>query len=122
MVERSIAENVKLRRRKIAEIEEEEKNINKELFKEYFTNNYQSPSDMYEKLREAKGEKNENRVFLIREVLNKMKKVIENVPENKRFNTEENEKIINIVKRILYFNQLNQSPSQSQLLNTKPNA
>ena len=77
---------------------------------------------MYKKLRKAKGEKNENRVFLIREVLNKMKKVIENVPENKRFNTEENEKIINIVKRILYFNQLNQSPSQSQLLNTKPNA
>ena len=52
---------------------------------------------MYEKLREAKGKKNENRVFLIREVLNKMKKVIENVSENKRFNIEENEKIINIV-------------------------
>ena len=67
------------------------------MLKEHFTNNYQSPSDMYEKLREAKGEKNENRVFLIREVLNKMKKVIENMSENKRFNMEENEKVINIV-------------------------
>ena len=45
-----------LRRRQIAEIEEEEKKINNKLFKEYFTN-YQSPSDMYKKLREAEGEK-----------------------------------------------------------------
>ena len=86
------------------------------MFKEYFTNNCQSPSDMYEKLREAKGEKNENRVFLIGEVLNKMKKVIENVPENKRFNTEENEKIINVVERILYFNKLNQSEQGLKIL------
>ena len=35
-----------------------------------------------------------------------MKKAIEIVPENKRFQIEENEKIINIVDRILYFNQL----------------
>ena len=35
-----------------------------------------------------------------------MKKPIEIVPENKRFQIEENEKIINIVDRILYFNQL----------------
>ena len=38
-----------------------------------------------------------------------MKKNFENVPENKRFKIEENEKIINIVERILYFNQLDQS-------------
>ena len=31
------------------------------------------------------------------------------VPEDKKFMTEENKKIINIVERILYFNQLNQS-------------
>ena len=37
-----------------------------------------------------------------------MKIVSENVPENKTFKIEENEKIINIVERILYFNQLNQ--------------
>ena len=46
--ERSIAERVKLRREKIAEIKEE-KNINNILFKEYFTN-YPSPSDMYKNI------------------------------------------------------------------------
>ena len=46
MFERTIAESLKLRKAKIAEIEGEEKNINNKLFKEYFTS-YQSPSDMY---------------------------------------------------------------------------
>ena len=72
-------------------LKKNKKNINNELFKKYFTN-YGSPSDMYKKLRKVEGEKNENRVFLIREVLNKMKKVIENVLENKRLKIEENEK------------------------------
>ena len=88
-------------------LKKKKKTINNELFEKYF-NNYQSPSDMYKKLRKVEGKKNENRVFLIREVLNKMKKVIENVPENKRLKIEENEKIINIVQHILYSNQLNQ--------------
>ena len=34
----------------VAEIEKEEKNIDNESFKKYFTN-YQSPNDMYKKLR-----------------------------------------------------------------------
>ena len=38
-----------------------------------------------------------------------MKRIIENVPENRKFMIEENEEIINIVERILYFNQLDQS-------------
>ena len=38
-------------------------------------------------------------------MLNKLKKAIKNVPENNKFMIEENEKIINIVKNILYFNQ-----------------
>ena len=57
--EESIAKRVKLRREKINEIEEEEKNISNELLKKYFTN-YQSPSDTYKKLRETEGERNEN--------------------------------------------------------------
>ena len=36
-----------------------------------------------------------------------MKKIIKNVPENRKFKIEENQKIIDIVERILYFNQLN---------------
>ena len=51
------------------------------MFKEYFTI-YQSPSHMYKKLREKEGERNEDGVYLIKEVLNRMKKDIENVSEN----------------------------------------
>ena len=58
IVERNISEGVKLRRRRIAEIEEEEKNINYELFNEYFIN-YRSPSNMFEKLCLTQGERNE---------------------------------------------------------------
>ena len=43
-IEESIAERVKLKNNRIAEIKKEEKNIKKLLFKHYFTN-YQSPSD-----------------------------------------------------------------------------
>ena len=115
IVERNIAENVKLRKRRIAEIKKEEKNINCKLFNEYFINQ-QSPSDMYKKLRKTEGEWSEKQVFLIREVLNKMEKVIENVPVDRKFKIEENEKINNIVERILYFNQLNQSGKGLKIL------
>ena len=118
MFERTIVERSKLRKGKIIEIEREEKCINNELVKEYFTI-YQSPSDMCKKLGETEGIKCENRVYLNKEVLNEMKKVIENVPENKTFSIEENENIIDIVKRILYFNQLNQSGQGLNIL--KPN-
>ena len=71
-LEESIAGRIKLRKERIAEIEGEEKNINNELFKKYFTN-YRSPSDMYKKLRKTEGTRNENQVYLIKEVLNKIK-------------------------------------------------
>ena len=48
-----------------------------------------------------------------------MKKVIENVPEDKSFKIEENEKIINIVERILYFNQQNQAGQELKILTPK---
>ena len=70
-LEESIGKRVKLRRERIAEIEGEEKNINNKLFKEYFTN-YQSPSDMYKRLHETEGTTNEDRVYLIKELLNRM--------------------------------------------------
>ena len=98
-----------MRREKITEIEEEEEeNINNELFKKYFTND-RSPSDMHRKLHETEGARNEDRVYLIKLVLDKMKKVTENVPEIKTFKIEENEKIKNIVEHILCFNQQNKA-------------
>ena len=101
------AKRVHLRREKIAEIEKEEKNINNEWFKKYFTN-YRSPSDMYKKLRETEGKKNEDQVYLIKKVLNRMKKIIEKVPEDRKSMIEENEKTISIVEHIFYFNELEQ--------------
>ena len=58
---RSIAESVKLRRRRIAKIEEEEKNINYKLF-----TNYRNSSDMYKKLRAAEGKRNEDQLYVIK--------------------------------------------------------
>ena len=78
--------------------------MNNKLFKDYFTI-YQSPSDMYKKLGVTEGTRNEVRVYLIKELLNRM---IKNVSEHRKFRIEENQKIIDIVERILYFNQLNQ--------------
>ena len=71
---------------------------------------------MYEKLLVPEGEWKKERVFLIKKMLNEMKKVIENVPEDRKFKIEENEKIINIVECILYFNQLEQSVKGLKLL------
>ena len=60
------------------------KNIDNKLFKEYFTN-YRNPSDMYKKLSMTKSERNENQVYVIKKVLDKMKKTIKKVPKDKTF-------------------------------------
>ena len=65
IVERNIEESVKLRRRRIAEIEEEEKNINNKLFNEYFII-YRIPSDMYKKICLTGGERNEDQVYVFK--------------------------------------------------------
>ena len=76
-----------LRKGMIAEIKKEEKTDN-ELFKKYFAN-YQSPSHTYKKLCETEGERNENKVYLIKDVINKMKKkTFENLTENKKSKIE----------------------------------
>ena len=85
------------------------------MFKKYFTD-YQSPSDMYKKLCETEGTRNENQILLIKEVLNRMKKGIKNMSKNRKVMIEEDEKMINIVVRILYFNQLDQSGHGLKLL------
>ena len=45
-----------------------------------------------------------------------MKKPIKNVSENKSSKIEENKKIINIVERILYFNELEQKGQGLKIL------
>ena len=63
---------------------------------------------MLNRLSDAKGDVNENQLYLINKSLTKMKNIIRKVPENKRFKIEENEKIIEIVERILELNSENQ--------------
>ena len=81
-------------------------NINNKLFKEYF--NYSNPDTVIKRLKDAGDEKNKNIVESINKKLNKMRKIIKNVPENKTFKIEESEKIIDIVERILELNSKNQ--------------
>ena len=59
---------------------------------------------MIKRLKDVGDEKNKNMVESINKKLNKMKKIIKNVPENKTFKIEENKKIIDIVERILELN------------------
>ena len=103
-----MAERTKLRRGRFDEIKRSEQNINNKLFKVYFTD-YQSPSNMYKKLSKTREAVNEVRVDSIKEVLYKLQRIINDTPKDNAFKIEENEKIIDIVERILYFNQLNQA-------------
>ena len=91
----------------VAEIEKEGKNIDNKLFKNCITN-CQSPRDMYKNLRKTEGKKNEDQVYAIKKVLDRIKKA----PENKKSKIEKNEKVINIVDNILYFNQLEQQKGE----------
>ena len=92
------------------------------IVKKYFTN-YQSPSDMYKKLGKAEGKKNEDQLYAIIKVSDKMKKIIEKVPKNKKSKIGKNEKLIDIVDNILYFNQSRQGLkilTSNQMLNRLP--
>ena len=50
----------------------------------------------------------DDQVYTIKKMLSNIKKLIKKVPENKKCDIEENEKIINIVDNVLYFNQSEQ--------------
>ena len=62
---------------------------------------------MMSRLGDAKGEQNKEQVYFINKQLTKIKNILKNVPKDKVFKIEENEKIINIVKRILELNSKN---------------
>ena len=59
---------------------------------------------MFKKLRDASDEKNKNMVESIKKKLTKMKNIVKNVPKDEVSRVEENEKIIDIVERILELN------------------
>ena len=64
------------------------------------------------KLCETKGKRNEDQVYSIKEMLDEIRNKIKTVPESKVSIIEGNEKLINIVELILYFNQLEQQQGQ----------
>ena len=59
---------------------------------------------MFERLRDASDEKNKDLVKSINKKLTKLKNIVKNVPKDKVSKVEENEKIIDIVERILELN------------------
>ena len=100
--ERSTADRIKSKKERLDIINKNKENINNELFKEYF--DYSNPDTMIKRLKNVNDEINKNMVESINKSLNKMKKIIKNVPENKTFKIEENKKIIDFVERILDLN------------------
>ena len=59
---------------------------------------------------------NEVRVDSIKKVLSKLQRIIDYTPKDDAAKIEKNEKIIEIVERILYFNQLNQAGKGLKIL------
>ena len=63
---------------------------------------------MCSRLGNAKSEINNDQVYLIEKVLIKIQNIVKNVPKDKSFKIEENEKMIDIVERIIELNNENQ--------------
>ena len=49
---------------------------------------------MYKKLRMTEDERNEDQVYVIKKELDKMKKIVKNVPKDKTFKIEDKKKLI----------------------------
>ena len=71
---------------------------------------------MLKRLSNAWGETNKNQVYLINKELTELKNIGKNMPKDKGFRIEENEKIIDIVERILELNSENQSEQGLKIL------
>ena len=65
---------------------------------------------MYKKVSETENaETNKAKVDFIKKILSKLQKTVDYVPKDNTFKIEEDEKVIDIVKRILEFNDKIQS-------------
>ena len=93
---------MKLRRQRLDIIDKKKKNINNVLFDHYF--DYLNPEIMIAKLKTSSYEKNKNMVESINKKLTKLKNIVKNMPKDEVSKVEENEKIIDIVERILELN------------------
>ena len=98
----SLADRIKSRKERFNIINTNKKK-HKKLFFERIVQLFK-PRHHDQKIKKCSDEKNKNMIKLIHKNLNKMKRIIKNVPENKTFKIEENKKIIDIVERILELN------------------
>ena len=76
------------------------------MFNCYFK--HSSLSNIINRLSDAKGELNKEQVYFINKQLPKIKNIVKNVPKNNKLKTKENEKIIDVVQRILELSKKNQ--------------
>ena len=100
--EESIAETTKLRRQKLNIIAKKKENINNVLFSYDFDSS--NAGIMFKRLRDASDENNKNIVESINKKLTKLKNIVTNVPKDEVSKVEENEKIIDVVEKILELN------------------
>ena len=105
----------------IKQITDEETDINDDLFNKYFS--FQRPSDMITLLNKTNDtEKNNKLDNLINSGLKELKEEIKKMSEAEIENEDPN-LIVNIVEKILKFNEQNQQKGQGiKILTTKPNA
>ena len=100
----SIAERLKLKRQRYSEIIIDEKDINLDLFREYF--NYQSLSNMLKDVYDTNKKENKELRDTIKRGLSDLENEIKKISEDEK--NEKPDKIVDIVERILYFNSQNQ--------------
>ena len=68
------------------------------------------------RLGDVKGDQNKDQVYFINKQLTKIKKIVKNVHEDRRSKIEEDEKIIDIIERILDLNNENQLGERLKIL------
>ena len=123
--EESIAEINKLRTQRFDEIAKTEKEISVTLFEKYF--GYLISSNMYKALKETESlEKNKTKVNIIENSLANLIGVLKDTPKSDPNKIAENNKIVVIIERILYFNNKNKKEqgikilTPNQMLNRLP--
>ena len=68
------------------------------------------------RLGDVKGDQNKYQVYFISKQLTKIKKIVKNVHEDRRSKIEEDEKVIDIIERILDLNNENQLGERLKIL------
>ena len=71
---------------------------------------------MIKRLKDASDKRNEDMIESINKKLTKMRNIVKDVPKDKAFKIEENEKIIDIVEKILELNSEKQSGKGLKIL------